>query len=339
MSLLSDEPERRSAYLRPSILGLAEQLERVLHASPKGGGIRLHGPRGSGRSTLLHAIGARIPHAWLDLRTVPADASILCAAVGAMLRHHDPKTARRARVACQRLATASTFNRHAPGATEPIDELLSVLPTTRTVLLVDGDPRHASELSRSIRILRDAPVVWVVTTPPDSPIELPVAIDLARLDPNETAALAPLLATEGEALSSEHVAALQELFAHPIFANPRRLKEALRRLSLLRAFEGDAIDGDDAAMARWVGTVTLWPGLARALRDRDAHWWRDLRLALDQAMPVRPDPLATDLLDTPGFGPWMSTHIPRPGAAAPRAFAAALEALRAAQARLDRWGL
>jgi energy-coupling factor transporter ATP-binding protein EcfA2 len=341
VKLLEDRPERDPLLLRSSVTALAHRLSSLLDATDRGLRIAIVGPRGSGRSTLLAALHDRltVPAAHVDLRALP-EGSPFPSLLGALLRTTDvPDGVRhRIRAACWRLVDPAAFARHEPARQDAVDvlrETMAPVEDAPRVLCVDApDDADLASLRLLAAVAPSCSVVW--TAP--SGTEAAIRINVGRLPPEDVAALAGPLAQDAP-LQPGHVQALQDLFHDPIFANPRALKRCLRTLMLLRAFEGDAHDPEADAVARWVATVDRWPLLATALRSRDDRWWRDLRLALDQAVPVRPDSLAEAMLALPGFAGWLATHVPRPNPATLRGFGGALAGLRASQARLDRWGL
>jgi hypothetical protein len=362
---LLDAPTRDPALLRPRLRAVADHVASWLLASPPGTAVHLSGPHGSGRSTLLHALGERLPTTTVvrwDASLVPAGAPLLPALLGAVVASLDaPAEAASALRLPMRLAVDPVLHARAQPAPHqalvPLGEVLRQVIGGRSLVLLldeldDATPEALDDLLRTLPLLTEGGAdLRLIATLQDQahPLvgkRLPHRFAVPPLDGPELVELLRMLGfAEGTPFTSRHQDALTDAFHAAPTSTARRVKAVLRRLHhLLTAEAGTtpfAAQSTDPALIRWLVAEATWPALPIALRERDDRWWRDLRLALEQAMARRPDALVDQLLDAPGLPGWLVTTLPNPQRPpGPQlTFALVLDALRESQARLDRWGL
>jgi hypothetical protein len=374
--LFHDDPAPDAA-LRPSLRDLADTLcarmapveaeERATGALAlaRWPGVGVDGSPGEGRTSLLAAVARRLdargvrvrrvdlrrlPHAPLAplharaAAAAPPGDLVVAAAVGAALAlcEAPERVLAAARVPLTRLTDPRSYALAAPSMPEPALTLAEALAPLSTpgVLLLDGAGPEAT--ARAADVVRAVlPCVHVLATLPrhEPARALPVRLALPPPDGADAAALARAWVDGGGVdWPSTWRDAVDDTLADPRFAHAATLKASLRALAVLRAAEGGAEAGD-ALVVRWRLALGRWPLLGQALRERDDWWWRDTRLAADQAMQRRPDALVDAVFAEPGLVAWLTAALPHPSQpAAGRAFAAQLSALRAAHARLERFG-
>lgn len=359
---LHDAPTQALIEVRPRLLAVAGLVAGWLRGSVGGVHVRVGGRPGSGRSTLLHAIGAELGEhtvvPW-QAATVPEGAPLLPALIGAMVQAlpHAAVAAGALRLPLRLATDPAHHTRAQPAPYNPITQLGRALADqlggrTLTVLVDDLEhqPRPAVDaLLRALPLLAGAPV-HLVATLDDSPLALKAFPHTVAPPPLEGAETVDLLRrwhhAEGTPFTGAHQDALDDAYRAMPAPTPRQIKTVLRRLHhLLHAEAQQAprqLGADDAPLVNWLVAACTWPALPLAMRERDDRWWRDLRLTLENAMARRTDTLVDALLDAPGLPAWLVTHLPNPQQRPPAsaaAFVAVLDGLRGSQARLDRWGL
>ena len=140
----------------------------------------------------------------------------------------------------------------------------------------------------------------------------------------------------GEAPPAHHVSALNEALSPGFFANPRLMKRCVNRFTLVMHFEAStgaaaALESQDRALAKWLAATERWPDLRSALRDHDDAWWRDFGSAVASGASL-PGPDAEHLVAVRGVKAWLRQGpFSRSGLS--------VSDLRAAEARVQRWGL
>jgi len=140
----------------------------------------------------------------------------------------------------------------------------------------------------------------------------------------------------GDAGLEAHVDALTSALSPRFFANPRLMKRCVNRFRLVVWFEGSAggppsAEDADYSLAQWIAAGERWTGLRRMMSDFDDEYWRVLGQAVDGSAEL-PGPDAAALLEHRGVREWLRKSVFLRGPSA-------VAELRAAELRLQRWGL